>query len=169
MTRAAAGFLVTLAALFGCEGDLSGAEKVSLYKSIEAGHTAELRKAFDNGVSPNLYYEDWGYLIVDAATAGNLDALKMLIRAGANVNAQGRGQTSALHISLLAGRCEQVLLLLATGAEPKKKYTNAGHDTLGPEYQDKTPRELYVLYKERYPSLWSKSSSCWLEVEPLLK
>ena len=93
----------------------------------------------------------------------------MLIRAGANVNAKGQGQTSALHISLLAGRCAQVQLLLAAGADPKEKYTNAGHDTLGPEFQDKTPRELYALYKERYPSLWSRSSSCWLEVEPLLK
>jgi ankyrin repeat protein len=164
--------LVLLASLFvlqGCNNDPPPKEKLALFKAVEAGQVEELKKALDAGVSPNLYHPEEGYLILAATVPADVGPLRLLISAGANVNAKRKRGAVPLIATFLSGHCEQSRLLLAAGADPEEQFANAWEAAAGPEYQDKSARELYYLYKTKYPTLWAKQKACWLEVERMLK
>lgn len=162
--------IITLLALAGCQKDLPPQEKLALFKAVEGGDALALKKALQRGISPNIHDSELGYLIAAATRSGNDELLKILIDAGADVNAKtDEGEVPLVDALLEGDRCRAAVLLLAAGANPNEKFTHAAEAAIGPEYQDKSVRELYQLYKQEYPGQWEKKKECWLEVERLMK
>lgn len=66
-----------------------------------------------------------------ACKLGNLEIVKLLLEAGADINKRGRGGETALHAALCpdreknVGRFNLVALLLNAGADPKVAYVGA--------------------------------------------
>lgn len=163
--------LLFLLALGGCgtSTDMAPAERVALFKAVEAGDVTMLEKALNAGITPNLYDEERGYLIHDAVGRGNARALKMLIEAGADVNARTEG-AAPIVLAMLGGSCEEARMLLLAGAKDDTRFTikAAAAAAAPPDYGDKTARELYFVYKRKFADLWSQNKACWLEVEKLM-
>lgn len=160
-------------AVSGCAKgkDLPPVEKLALFKSVEAGDTAELRAALNAGVTPNLHHSERGYLIHEATVFGNQKALKMLIDAGANVNAKDREGEGSLIVAILGARCEEAKMLLQAGANPNEVFSApvAAEAAAPLDYHDKTARELYLfLAKQTTPDRRQEKVECWLKVENLL-
>lgn len=60
-----------------------------------------------------------GYILLHwVATCGEMEAVKLLIAAGANVNAQNNNGTTLLKVAAMHGMNELVKLLIAAGADP---------------------------------------------------
>lgn len=161
--------VTTILVLLGCQNDLPPEAKLDLFKAVEAGDTDVLKMALEAGVSPNIYHSERGYLIFAATVSDKTEALEMLINAGADVNARKKEGDGPLIGPLLSGRCEQAQLLLKAGASPDERFVSAGEAAAGPEYHNKSARELYYLYKEKYPGQWGQKKACWTEVERMLK
>lgn len=167
---------MSLVILSGCEKgkDLPPAEKLALFRAVEAGDVEILKKALDSGVSPNLRLADNQYLIFDATVFDNRRALRMLIEAGANVDAKSEEGSGPLIVAMLGGQCEDAKMLLQAGANSNEilPAKNAGASALEAEYFDKSALELYLMFKKtsfQAPiNIWEKDKACWLEVERLM-
>ena len=168
--------LFLLLVIGGCDKSmkLSPVEKHDLFEEVREGGSDMLKKAIDSGMNPNLFLPDSGYLIFTATAYGNRTAIKMLIEAGADVNAKDEEGDGPLIVAILGGRCEEALLLLSAGADPNEMLPveSAKKSALGAEYFDKTARELYEMNKQislQAPvNVWEKDKVCWLKVEKLM-
>lgn len=77
------------------------------------------------GADPNIKFNKKNFtLLMDAAREGNLKTLKLLIKAGAQVNEQTRYQETALHFSAKEGHEQIVRELLNHGALSSKDAMN---------------------------------------------
>jgi ankyrin repeat protein len=156
--------------LLGCdrEPDLPSAEKKALYDAVGSGDMELLKRALAAGVSPNLYQSERGYLIHQATAVGNREAMRLLIDAGADVNAVKDGGYAPLLVAALGEDCEASRLLLAAGADPKRRLKGAEKAALDPAYEDKTAWEIHQLNMQKIHGLSEQGQSCWRDVEPLL-
>ena len=100
----------------------------ALHKSAEAGDTRTMVRLLAGGIEvdrqngPNQLNAVSPLMV--AAKYGRTAALELLIRAGADVNAQANGGWTALHLGAVAGQYKVVALLLAKGAD--RDITNEG-------------------------------------------
>ncbi|TMH03214.1 MAG: ankyrin repeat domain-containing protein [Betaproteobacteria bacterium] len=62
--------------------------------------------------------------ITYAATSGQNDVVRLLLDAGADVNAKGPNGTTALMMAVRGGHTDTVDLLLAKGADPGRRNEN---------------------------------------------
>ena len=60
---------------------------------------------------------DLAYRLRDAAARGDVEAIRRLIDAGADVNAKNHGGNAALHYAAWAGSAEAVAALLSASAD----------------------------------------------------
>lgn len=155
--------------LLGCQKDLPPEQKLALFKAVEAGDADTLQKALNAGISPNLYHSERGYLIFAATVSDEVKPLEILIKAGADVNSRKKEGDGPLIGTFLSGRCEQSRLLLSAGATPEDRFDTAREAAAGSEYQNKSARQLYYLYKEKFPNQWERKKACWLDVERMMK
>lgn len=58
-----------------------------------------------------------------------------------------------------AGNLKALEMLVHAGADVKAKGQGQASPLPRPEFQDKTPPQLYDPYNDWYPSLWSKNTS----------
>jgi ankyrin repeat protein len=152
-------------------------EKVELFRAVRKGDATALKRALDAGVNPNShlkYYGRKGYLLTAAVRSGHEDLVKMLIHAGADVNARKYDEDGPLVLAVFLGRCKIAAMLLAAGADPNQRFIHAAETAVSTEkYQDKTARELYQLdqleKREAPISPSEKDKACWLEVGRLMK
>ena len=79
--------------------------------------------------------------LIDAAEAGNIEAVKKHLAAGMDVNAKDEDGVTPLHEAALWGHNEVVELLIANGAEVNAVIVS------GP-YQGKTPLDLAIRHKK---------------------
>jgi ankyrin repeat protein len=85
----------------------------------------------NNGADPNAVASNGSRLTVinSAAASGNADLVKMLLREGANPDAQQEGGYTALHAAAQHNNVEMVKALLDAGADPSIQ-TNDGKRAL---------------------------------------
>jgi ankyrin repeat protein len=85
----------------------------------------------NNGADPNAVASNGTRLAVinSAAASGNADLVKMLLREGANPDAQQEGGYTALHAAAQHDNVEMVKALLDAGADPSI-HTNDGKRAL---------------------------------------
>jgi ankyrin repeat protein len=98
---------------------------------------AAVEELLNNGADPNAVASNGTKLAVinSAAASGNADLLKMLLREGANPDAQQEGGFTALHAAAQHNNTEMVRALLEAGADasiPTKDGQTAA-DLAGPE------------------------------------
>ncbi len=106
--------------------------------------------------------------LIEAAAAGDIRQVKDLIAAGADVNAQDRGDNTALHYATQKGHLEVVKLLVAHGADvnagaqagwtPLLAAANEGHEDIA-EFLLKNQAPVDVAdaagYTPLYYAIWS--------------
>jgi len=86
---------------------------------IKKGDVVALRRALDQGVSPNLAHRFSCTLLMSAALGGNTRVGRLLIERGASVDhANNRGETALWHAAHM-GQTSFVELLLEHGASPE--------------------------------------------------
>jgi ankyrin repeat protein len=135
-----------------------------LFANVKEGNVEALRSALRDGVSPDLYSSEYGYLIIAAVYAPDTKILSLLIGAGADVNVSDpESGITPLIASVTANRCEAARVLLGAHANTKATYAHAGVDANG----DLNGMTVGQIYTKLGPSL-EKASSCWKEVRPSL-
>lgn len=78
-----------------------------------------MRKAYEKGADPEDKTEPSGYRPIHlAASIGNLEALRLLMDYGVDLDAQTANGTTALHYAANHGDVLVTSLLLANGADP---------------------------------------------------
>ncbi|WP_460201825.1 ankyrin repeat domain-containing protein [Scytonema sp. NUACC21] len=100
---------------------------ISIYETIVAGDISKVREFIDSGIDVNCLDSESGWTPLEiAANEGNLEAIEILLEAGASVH---KGASTPLHLAASNGFTQVVNLLLETGkyAEKKKnqKFYNA--------------------------------------------
>ena len=89
-----------------------------LHRAIETGQTERAKAFIRAGVNVNPRTPGSSYLI-DALAHGDLQVARMLIEAGADVNARRGASTTPLMAALFDGRAEVAQMLIARGADVK--------------------------------------------------
>lgn len=97
--------------------------------------------------------------LMEASESGHNEVCRLLLAHGANVNAKGPGEETALHIALTIAFHEICRLLLDKGAE-RELFTN------GPDYMKPVDRarhsekpDVYLLFVERMMQLRGESEA----------
>jgi hypothetical protein len=149
-------------------GLLTDAER-DAYRAVEYGDAALLRTQLAAGVDPDLYIEDKGYLLTAAVISKNPDLVKILIDAGADVNAHKGNHITPLLLAVYIPNCEAALPLATAGASFEHRfYDNAELADL-PTYRGKNVAEIYFGRKRDYAKSWKQDEACWLQFEAVLK
>ena len=92
-----------------------------LYTAAAENDTTELKAILDSGkADPNILYLSGIAPLHIAATEGHLDAIKLLVQYGANINIQGAEGFSPLEFALRGGHFDCASFLIKVGAETKK-------------------------------------------------
>jgi hypothetical protein len=165
--------VVAVAVLAACTGErrLTDMERFA-YQAADSGDQEGLRRALGAGVSPNLYTSFRGYLIHHAVGTGREPLLRILIDAGADVNARSEASAGPLILAFLGAYCDSARILLEAGADPSEVYTAemAMRASMDPGLYDKSAREIYFNTKQLLVAeTWESDRSCWLEVEKFLE
>lgn len=98
--------------------------KAPLHLAIEEGHAEVIDTLLRARADVNLGNIESGLSntpLMDAAHAGKRDLAEKLIAAGADVNAQGKSDMSALHLAARRGDAGVARLLLAARADPAQR------------------------------------------------
>lgn len=107
------------------EGEAPRRRELELVSDIRAGHMDKVRQALDAGVNPNaLAAENAGSLLSVAVSEGRVEAVKMLLAAGADPGYRRPDSRYVLNLAAGQGNVEIVRLLLAAGADP---YCHTNH------------------------------------------
>lgn len=166
------GLLVTLGLIFYVNDPnrLSPTEIYRLYKTVERGDMATLKKALEQGINPNVnLYDGGGCLIHAAVKAPDLEALFYLLKMGANVDCVDPVDGStALIDTVIFRRCDAAKALLTAGADPNLKYRDAGLSGVG-EYEGMSAKQIFEFNLKRFSSPPEGDPVCWKEVADLLK
>ena len=118
----------------------------ALYHVSRENKTDRVAELLERGADPN---ERWGPMLGKtslhaAAEGGALDAVRLLIEHGADVNARGTWgnglNATPLHYAACAGHVSMVRLLLENGADPDPSRSNCKH--MNVEVSEGTPLEL---------------------------
>jgi uncharacterized protein len=92
----------------------------ALEYSVMGGHIECVEIALDHGVAPDAPLRGWGDRPMSwAAREGDLPLIRLLLKAGADVNITGDTGETALHAAVEAGEFEAARLLLSKGARAK--------------------------------------------------
>src|SRR5438874_10656 len=89
-----------------------------LFTAIRANDLAGIKTLLDHGVSPNAADSKQVTALMYAAEVGSLDAMKLLVAGGADVNAQNASGSTALMWSV--SDAKKVRLLLEHNADANK-------------------------------------------------
>jgi hypothetical protein len=144
-------------------------KKISvMFPAISRGDAALVEKELDQGTSPNLYSHDRGYLVSWAVIEGRNEIVRLLISAGADVNARKQEGDGPLSVAVPIGNCVAARLLLAAGADIQERNMTASKKTM-PEFQGKSVSEGYFIYKQLNKESWIRQSACWLAFEDDMK
>lgn len=162
-------FILMTLLFSGCSDNMPLKIKGKIYASAKQGDVGYLRQELRQGLNPNLYDEDKGYLISHAVLWKKPEIVRLLIASGADVNAKKSGMSGPLVAAVVIGECESAKLLLAAGSNPNERFVDAWKAALGPDYQDKTVRQLYQFKKKEHQITWKAKESCWLEWEKMIK
>ena len=160
--------LILCVTLSGCKNEMQPAEKMEVFEAVERGDTDILRKYLNRGMDPNLHGSQ-GSLLGTAVRSPNIETLKMLIAAGADVNRKTPDATGLLLDAVLFGKCEQAILLLTAGGDVEERFVNYWRAALPAEYKNKTVSELYFRYKRKSSVAWERNEICWNEWEKMLQ
>ena len=115
MKRIAVGLLFCITVLSGQEG---GPASDAFYSAIRDNDLTRLQTLLDGGASPNLADPRGGATpLMSAAAVGSLEAMRLLLDKGANVNAASTVGATALMWA--ATDADKVRLLLSRGADVK--------------------------------------------------
>src|SRR4051812_14806106 len=99
----------------------------ALLDAAKRGDAAAVKSLLKEGVSPNAAQGDGLTALHIAAGQGNLEVVKVLIGAKANVDAKTKiGEYTPLHVAAEAAQGLVVKALLDAGADPKLTTTNTG-------------------------------------------
>ena len=110
--------------------------------------------------------------LVDAAMAGSMEMVKLLVEAGADINARGHDGWTALHLAAVNSNRELAGYLLAQGADPNVR-DDQGNIPLYYVFQGKCNREvaLALLDAKAYvpdestPVLCTRAKACgWHDI-----
>ena len=126
-------FLIPLFAVFalaGCATTTAGfPDECTLCQPIVDGNTAEVKRLLNAGANPNQTTNSFGANVFDLAVwNAQTESIKILLAAGANVNAANDTGWTALHITAHKGRTEIAKILMSAGANPR----STGSLTLSP-------------------------------------
>jgi hypothetical protein len=97
--------------------DIADTGQGMLYRSIDAGFFACARLLLDRGAHANGINPKYRPLNA-AAQKGSIEIMRALLDSGANVNAKGMGDDSALHFAARWTNIDAIGLLLSNGANP---------------------------------------------------
>jgi ankyrin repeat protein len=98
----------------------------SIHAAARKGDAKALKGRLAMGISPNRRHLLSGDTpLIEAARRGHLDAVKVLVEGGANVNLQGEAWYGPLHCAAYGGHLETVKYLLEHGASVR---VFEGHD-----------------------------------------
>lgn len=104
-----------------------------IFLAAESNNVKELKKLLDSGIDPNIKdYDRESTPLHWASNKGNIEAIEMLLDAGANINAQNRRGRTPLH-SLIEMKYYKLVLWLI-------KYCNA--DPFIEDIRKLTPYDL---------------------------
>jgi ankyrin repeat protein len=152
----------------------SGCRKVpdiparDLFSEVKKGNVELVRRELSQGVSPNFFDREHGFLIQSALFPKSTDMLELLINAGADVNARKLEGDGALLHAVISGECEHARLLLAAGANLNERYGSYYMYAAEVKYKDKTVKQLYSMYKDQFSNAWKEKELCWLNFEKLM-
>lgn len=99
------------------ENESTQAADEVLYAACEQGNTANVAKALESGANVNYVLPFWNHSVLHRSVfKRNIDVVKMLLRAGAHVDAVSADLSTPLHLAAAGGDVALVELLLAFGA-----------------------------------------------------
>jgi outer membrane protein assembly factor BamB len=117
-TRATLTAVLIVAAIAVAIGQGSQAANEALWEAARAGDTAAITAALDKGADVNAKSRYDVTALVFAASSGRLEAVKLLVARGANVNAQDTFyRARAAEMAITNGHVDVTLYLLQNGAE----------------------------------------------------
>src|SRR3990172_7609793 len=90
----------------------------ALFEALDAVDLAPLRVLLGTGANPDLRNSEGDTALIVAALRGASDAADLLLRHGADINAQGMFDRSALLEAVTRRRYDCIKLLLVNGADP---------------------------------------------------
>src|SRR4051812_22046854 len=118
--------LVAIAALALClsMGSIAKPAEPSLLDAVEAGDRAAALRMLAKGADPNAGSADGATAVMYAAANDDLELVRALIKAGANVKLKNQFGTSALTEAAIIGSAPIIEALLKAGADPNFRTTD---------------------------------------------
>ena len=98
--------------------DAVSAQSEQIFKLIEAGEIDELETELKSGIDTEATNQSGDTAILVAARNGNLDAIRLFVDFGANINAQDPKKRDVLNIAITTRNNELAKLALELGADP---------------------------------------------------
>lgn len=148
-------------------GRITPSERTA-YAALRNDDAEGMRAALAQGVDPNSYDYDWGYLLT-AAAAKDPAMVKVLIDAGADVNIRDGKKSTPLLKAVYLHQCGAARLLLKAGASLDDRFYDYADYTDPPTYYKKNVREIYQGKKIAEHKKWEWDPACWLQFEEDMK
>lgn len=113
--------------------------------AAELGDTAELQKLLNNKQDVNIQAKDGTTPLMAACKSGKLEAIKLLLKAGAKPDLRDEMGRSALMFAFKSGSKEAISLLLGAGAKLSVS-DNSGKDPLNYAQEGKDKNIAFYEY-----------------------